>query len=87
MQKGLDNMAKKDEKEKPYKNKVRLDSPGAVLRLLGRVSNLVLDDKITTDKARCIGYLAGVMMKGFEVTEIEERLLKLEEAANKEVGK
>ncbi len=69
-----------------YKNNVRVNSPDGVNRLLQRVINALLDDEITENKARTIGYLCNIMLKAFEVGELEERLTELEESLSDKVG-
>ncbi len=64
---------------KIYKNKVRLDNPRAVHRLLARTANMLIADEISETKARALGYLASIMQRGFEVVDIEQRLAALEE--------
>jgi len=69
-----------------YKNNVRINDADGVRRLLQRVINALLDDEITENKARTIGYLCNVMLKAFEVGELEERLTELEEMLSDKVG-
>ena len=69
-----------------YKNNVRVNSPDGVNRLLQRVINALLDDEITENKARTIGYLCNIILKAFEVGELEERLTELEESLSDKVG-
>ena len=64
---------------KMYQNSIRLNSPRAVHRLLARSVNMLIQDQLSEGKARAIGYLASVMMKGLEVLDIEKRLTELEE--------
>ncbi len=71
---------------KLYKNRVRLNNPRAVCRLLARVVNGVLHDEISEEKARVVGYLCNSLLKGFEAGEFEERLAELEKALLKEAG-
>lgn len=63
---------------KLYKNRVRLNNPRAVCRLLARVVNGVLHDEISEEKARVVGYLCNSLLKGFEVGDLENRLSELE---------
>ena len=69
-----------------YKNNVRVNSPDGVNRLLQRVINALLDDEITENKARTIGYLCNIILKGLEVGELEERITELEENLSDKVG-
>ena len=62
-----------------YKNNVRVNSADGVNRLLQRVINALLNDEITENKARTIGYLCNIILKGLEVGELEERIAELEE--------
>lgn len=70
-----------------YKNNVRVNSPQGVNRLLQRVINALLDDEITENKARTIGYLCNIILKGLEVGELEERLTELEKTFNDSKGR
>lgn len=63
-----------------YKNKIRLETPRGVQRLLARMINQLNDGSMKENTARTIGYLAGVLLKSFEVAEFEERISKLEGA-------
>lgn len=65
-----------------YKNDIRLNNPRAVQRLLARTINALNKGRMTESRARAIGYLAQILLKGFEVVDFEERLAKLEEIAN-----
>lgn len=67
-----------------YKNNVRVNSADGVNRLLQRVINALLNDEITENKARTIGYLCNIILKGLEVGELEERITELEEIFEKE---
>ncbi len=69
-----------------YKNNVRVNSPDGVNRLLQRVINALLDDEITENKARTIGYLCNIILKGLEVGELDERITELEESLSDKVG-
>lgn len=72
--------------ESLYKNNVRLNSPSGVNRLLQRVINALLNNEITEEKARTIGYLCNILYKGLEVGDLEERLTELEESLSDKVG-
>lgn len=61
-----------------YKNNIRLNQPRHVLKLLARVTNILLADGITENKAKSIGYLCNIMLKGFETAELAERVESLE---------
>jgi len=69
-----------------YKNNVRLNTPQGVNRLLQRVINGLLNDEIEESKARAIGYLCNITLKGLEVGELEERLQDLESSIENKVG-
>ena len=43
-----------------------------------RVINALIQDEITESKAKTIGYLANIMLKGLEVGELEDRINKIE---------
>lgn len=63
-------MAKK-EYEPIYKNNVRINDARGVNRLLQRVINALIQDQISESKARTIGYLANITLKGLELEELE----------------
>jgi hypothetical protein len=67
-----------------YRNRVRVNSPQGVNRLLQRVINALLDGEISESKARAIGYLCNIILRGLEVGELEERLSALEAMFEKE---
>ncbi|MGD9276495.1 MAG: hypothetical protein PVJ67_04960 [Candidatus Pacearchaeota archaeon] len=58
--------------------KKRLDTAKSVRQYLANVVHAVHDDKMDSEKARCIGYLCNIMIKSFEVTDFEDRLTVLE---------
>lgn len=74
------------ESELLYKNNVRLNNVQGVNRLLQRTINSLIKDDITENKARVIGYLANILIKGLEIGELSERVSDLEEALKKKVG-
>jgi len=63
-----------------YHNKIRLNTPHAVQKLLARTLNLLMDEEscMPANKARVIGYLCNIMISSFDVTDFEERLTALE---------
>ena len=65
---------------------IRLSNPQMVRRLLNRTINQLLKDDISTDKARCIGYLSGVLLKSMEVEELDKRISEIEAQMLKETG-
>ncbi len=71
-------MAQQEKPNYPFKRNVRLNTPSGVQRLLGRVTNLLLQNKIATDKARATAYLATVLLKSFETVDMEQRLTEIE---------
>jgi len=68
--------------EKGYKNKIRLNSIESVNRLLQRIVNQVIDDEMTVEKARAIGYLLRAMTENFVTLDVEKRLTLLENQLN-----
>lgn len=64
-----------------------IKSPGDVLSILEDAINDTLALGNTTSRAKAIGYLAQIILKGFEVTEIENRLRALEARVYKKDGK
>lgn len=71
---------------KLYKNNVRLNDIQGVNRLLARVTNALVQDEITEDRARTIGYICNILIKGLEKGDIEQRLEVLENEYIKKVG-
>lgn len=63
----------------PPRRSIRLRTVFDLNRLLARTINQVLRDEISEGKAGKIGYLSNVMLKSFEMTELEQRIQKLEE--------
>lgn len=59
---------------------IRLNKPDDVRRLLARGINQVLGDELSTDKLRAISYAAQTILKVFELTTLETRLARIEEA-------
>ena len=62
---------------------IRLNKPDDVRRLLARGINQVLGDELSTDKLRAISYAAQTILKVFELTLLEQRLTRIEEALSK----
>lgn len=70
-----------------YQRDIRLNTAQSVNKLLARVIKMLMNDEIDESKSRTIGYLANIMLKGFEVTEqekqIEDLIAKVEEIRGK----
>lgn len=66
----------------PLPSEFRLKTAQDVLDLLQEQINAVREDKEagTLEKARTIGYLAGIALKAVEVANLESRIAALEEA-------
>lgn len=64
-----------------------IKSPQDILGILEDAINDTLALGNTTSRAKAIGYLCQIIIKGFEVTEIENRLRALEERIYKKDGK
>lgn len=73
-------MEKEKKREPLYQRNVRINSPQGINRLLQRVINGLIQDEITEERARAIGYLCNIMIKGLEVGELDARLTEIEEA-------
>jgi len=58
--------------------KIRMDNPRAVQRLLNRTINQLLADEIDCEKARVLGYLCSVLLKANEVEELDDRMSAIE---------
>lgn len=61
-------------------SKLRLNSIKSVNQLLARTINSLIDQSIDEEEARAIGYLANILIKGLEKSDLETRLEALEEA-------
>jgi hypothetical protein len=61
---------------------VRLNRPQDVRRLLSRCINQTLNDDMSTDKLRAISYSCQTILKVFEISEVERRLIDLEARIN-----
>ena len=66
---------------------VRIEKVGDVLPLLERVINDVLAMESSIARARTVGYLAGVAVKTLELTELADRLARLEEIVSANEGR
>jgi len=63
-----------------YRNKIRLNNPHAVQKVLARTINILLDSEqcFPVNKAHTVGYLCNIMLSSFEVVDFENRLKALE---------
>lgn len=62
-----------------------MNTAGGVNRLLQRVINALLNDEIKENRARTIGYLCNIILKGIETDELAKRIEDLENIlSNKE---
>ncbi len=68
----------------PSKRAIRLKSIFDINRLLARTVNQLIRGQIEETKAGKIGYLCNVMLKSFELTELERRIGELEKRNNGE---
>ena len=68
------------EKQRIYKNSIRLENPQAVQRLLARTINLLNDSMISENRAKAIGYLSNILLNSFETVNLEKRIEELETA-------
>lgn len=69
-----------------YKNNVRLNSIQGVNRLLQRTINSLIRDEVSENKARVIGYLANILLRGLEIGDLAERVEEIEETIRRKVG-
>lgn len=58
--------------------KLRLNNIKSVNNLLARTINSLIDETIGEEEARAIGYLANILIKGLEKSDLENRLEELE---------
>lgn len=61
------------------KRSIRLRSVSDVNRLLAKIINDLLRNEIEESKAGKIGYLSNIMIKSFEISDIEKRITVLEQ--------
>jgi len=64
---------------------VTLDTVADVLPILADELTAVLSLEKSVSRARAVGYLAGVVLRAFEVSELQERVAALEAAIREEV--
>ena len=64
------------------KKHIRLSSPRAVQGFLKKLINEHYRDELEPTKVRNLGYLVKILLDSFEIIELEERILKLEEQLN-----
>jgi hypothetical protein len=58
--------------------KKRLNTARSIRQHLANVTHQLQEDEITESKARTLTYIASIMLRAVEKSEIEERLDKLE---------
>jgi hypothetical protein len=76
---------KRQEETKPKrKRSIRLRSISDINRLLGRLVNQLLREEVSESVAGKAGYLLSIMLKSFELSDIESRLEALEKQMNRE---
>jgi hypothetical protein len=68
----------------PPQRSVRIKTASDINRLLAKVINDLIRNKIGENKAGKIGYLANIMLHSFETQEFEKRLEALEEIVRQE---
>ena len=66
-----------------YKQMKRLRNANDAREFMQATINAVDKNKIDIQKGRCLGYLIKVFLKSFEVAELEERVEKLEQLAER----
>lgn len=74
---------KKIPPEAPKKRRgVRLNKPCDVKRLLNRCINDTLYGEMETDTLRAVSYACQTVLKVFEISEVEKKLMELEAMIN-----
>ena len=63
-------------------SKLRLNDMKSVNTLLARTINSLIAGNVLEDEARAIGYLANILIKGLEKSDLENRLEELEKTLN-----
>ncbi|MGH7801038.1 MAG: hypothetical protein ACREOW_10500 [Thermodesulfobacteriota bacterium] len=64
----------------PPKRHLKLTSVKHVRRLLATTINQVINDELSSETARTLAHLCTVLLKTLELSNLEERITKLEEA-------
>lgn len=62
---------------------VLLEQPKDTINLLTTTINEVRKGSIELKIANCVGYLSGHLIKAFEITDLEDRVSKIEKTINK----
>jgi hypothetical protein len=62
----------------PRRRPIRLHSAGDARRFLSKLINGVFRNEIDSGTAARLGYLAGILLKTIETSDIEQRLVDLE---------
>ena len=70
------------ESKKKKRPGVRIYRPVHIKRLLNRCINQVLKSEMDTDKLRAISYASSIILKVFEISELEKRLMAIEGKIN-----
>jgi hypothetical protein len=79
---GANQLTDKSKSEGLYPQRaIRLRTAFDVRRLLARLINMTLKDELDESKCTKVGYLCGVLLRAIELSELEERIKKLEELA------
>lgn len=85
-QRNYQRQKRSEEVKQPEKKPLTLEdiatAAGVRDLLADTIAEVKAADLDTVVKARCIGYLSGVILKTIEVAELESRITKLEESAN-----
>lgn len=68
--------------EKKRRRGIRINRPIHIRRLLSRSISEVLNNEMQVDTLRAISYSCSIILKVFEVGEIEDRLARIEERLN-----
>lgn len=74
---------KMSKKNRSFLPTVLLSQPKDIVGLLNTTINEVRGGLIELRIANCIGYLSGHLMKAFEISDLEDRVSKLEKTLNK----
>ena len=68
--------------EKKRRRGIRINRPIHIRRLLSRSISEVLNNEMQVDTLRANSYSCSIILKVFEVGEIEDRLARIEERLN-----
>lgn len=70
--------------KKPIKRRSRLNTARAIRQELANVYHDLSEDTITESKARTLAYIASIMQRLVETSELEDKIIEIEEHIEKQ---